>query len=111
MPRKGSAYPIDQEWRRRVRERLTEMGITQNELGRRARVSKAALSDALSNDSKQSTCVPAIHRALGWPPPQPLVLSPDVQELLTLYAAMSEFDRGEMIGRARSSVEKQKKPR
>lgn len=111
MPRKGSAYPIDDDWRRRVTDRIKEMEISQNELARLAKVSKASLSEALSKTSKQSTCVPAIHRALGWPPPMPLVIAPDAAELLFLYDALSDFARGELIAELRARTGKTKKKR
>ena len=109
MPRKGSAYPITPQWRARVAERIEQLGISQNELARRAKVSKAALSEALNPASKQSTCVPAIHKALGWPPPQQLILAPDVLELISLYEAMPEHARGALIERARVNVETMRK--
>lgn len=112
MPRKGHAYAIDKDWRDRVIARIGEMGITQNELARRAHISKAALSMALNADSLQTTVMPEIHKALGWDVPQLAPMTADAQELLKLYAQMSEFDRGRMIERARGDVEKIKaKPR
>lgn len=104
MPRKGPAYPIDSGWQRRVLERLDDLNITQNELARRARVSKASLSEALTEGAVQSTLVPVIHKALGWPVP-PGVLNPDALELLALYDQMSERDQGAMVERARAVIE------
>jgi len=104
MPRKGPTYPINADWQRRVMARITEMGISQNELGRRAKVSKASMSDALTPGAVQSACVPAIHRALGWPEP-PLVLTPDALELVSLYVQMGDRDQGAMVERARTLVE------
>ena len=113
MPRKGHAYPIDDPWRDRVLDRIVEMKITQNELARRAKISKAALSMALNADSTQTTVMPEIHKALGWDVPQLAPMTADAQELLKLYAQRSDFDRGRMVERARSDVEKLKaaKPR
>jgi transcriptional regulator with XRE-family HTH domain len=104
MPRKGHQYPIDDGWKERVRARLQEMGISQNELARLARISKASMSAALSKESLQSAVVPAIHKALGWPVP-PLVLSADALEMISLYDEMDPRDQGGLLERARASVE------
>ncbi len=111
MPKKGHQYPIDSEWKDRVRVRLLELSIKQNELARRAHISKASMSAALATDSLQSAYVPEIHRALGWPVP-PLVLSPDKLELLALYDQMEDRDQGGLVERARAKVEEARaKPR
>ncbi len=108
MPRKGPAYAITEEWRSSVMTRIVEMKISQNELARRAKISKASLSDALDKDSIQTTVMPAIHKALGWDPP-PTGFAPDALELLALYTQMSERDQGALIERARTDVERHKK--
>lgn len=104
MPRKGSAYAIDAEWRARVEARLVEMSISRAELARRAKCSRASITELLDKDSKQSTLVPDVHRALEWPPPAPLVLAPDTLEVVAIYEALSDFDRGEMLGRLRAKA-------
>ena len=110
MPRKGPAYAISKEWRALVLTRIKEMNISQNELARRAKISKAAISEALDEESIQTTVMPQIHRALGWHVP-PLTLSPDQLELLALYDQMLERDQGAMVERARTSVETAKRLR
>ncbi len=111
MPKKGHQYPIDSGWKDRVRSRLAEMNITQNELARRANISKASLSEALAVGALQSAYVPEIHRALRWAAPQ-LVLSPDKLELLALYDQMEDRDQGGLVERARAKVEEARaKPR
>ena len=92
MPRKGPAYPIDNEWRERVEEAISSMKISHAELARRAHVSKASLSEALSKNSTQSTLVPAIHKALGWPAPRPLLLSKDAEEVMHAISGMDSRD-------------------
>lgn len=104
MPQKGHQYPIDRDWKRRVLERLEEMKISQNELARRAKISKSALSEALDDESIQSAAVARIHKVLGWPEP-PLVLTLDALELLKLYEQLPDFDRGSLIENARNRVE------
>lgn len=110
MPRKGPAYAISKEWRALVLSRLKEMNISQNELARRAKISKAAISEALNEDSVQTTVMPQINKALGWHVP-PVTLSPDQLELLALYDQMPERDQGAMVERARSNVETAKRTR
>lgn len=82
------------------------MSISQNELARRAKISKSSLSEALDDGSVQTTVMP--QKALGWPMP-PLALSPDTLELIALYNQMDARDQGAMVERARANVEKTKK--
>lgn len=109
MPRKGSAYPIDAAWKRAVTDAYTTAGITQNELARRAKISKAALSEALSTESVQSTCVPEIHRALGWPMPRPPLMPPDERELLAMWDGMDPLERGRALERMKQITEDRRK--
>lgn len=105
MPRKGTAYPIDDEWRRRVEQRMAELAIpSRAELARRVKCSRAAITELFDEEQRQSTLVPDVHKALGWPPPSPLFLAQDAQELLALYNELSDFDRGEHIGGLRAKV-------
>ncbi len=110
MPRKGPAYAITPQWQRDVLDRIEEMEISQNELARRAKISKASLSEALAAEAVQTTVMPAIHKALGWPEP-PLAMTRDALEMMKLYSEMSERDQGEMLGRARAVVEQQRRLR
>ena len=107
MPRKGPAYAITPGWRDRVLERIGEMKISQNELARRARISKASMSDALADGAVQTTVMPQIHKVLGWDPP-PTGFAPDALELLALYTQMSERDQGALVERARQDVANRK---
>lgn len=109
MPRKGQAYPIDNEWRRRVVERLAEMKIKRAELCRRAKISPAALSEALSAESNQTTLAPAIHRALGWDPPRPILLSNDTEEIIRIVGRLDAEGRARLLERAVMLEEQRKK--
>jgi transcriptional regulator with XRE-family HTH domain len=104
MPRKGPAYPISPQWRERVLLQLEHLGISQNELARRAKISKAAMSEAMKNSAIQTTVMPEIHKALGWPPP-PFDLSPDNLEALAMYGALDERGKGAMMERLRFEAE------
>lgn len=103
MPKKGPAIPIPEGWKERVLERIDELGISQNELARRAKIAKSSLSAALAPESVQTTVMAEIHKVLGWDPP-PTQFSPDAMELIALYEQMNDLDRGEMIGAARERV-------
>jgi transcriptional regulator with XRE-family HTH domain len=109
MPRKGSAYPITKEWRTAVVAGFKAKGLSQNQFADLAKVSKASLSEALNPESKQSTLVPAIHKALGWPPPMPLVLTPEKHTLLAIYDRIPERDQGALLERAKQFDEQRKR--
>lgn len=100
MPRKGPAYPISPQWRARVLGEMTHLKISQNELARRAKISKAAMSEALDAESVQTTVMPAIHKALGWPVP-PVDFSPDSIEILAMYDSLDERGKGALMERLR----------
>lgn len=61
----GSAYPITEEWRVKVKLRLAELQMSQAELARRVGCTGAAITNVL-RDNQQSSLIPAIHMALGW---------------------------------------------
>ncbi len=103
MPKKGPAIPTSKEWKSRVMQRIDEMGISQNELARRAHISKAAISQALAPDSMQTTVMAEIHKVLGWDPP-PTQFSPDAMELLALYEQMGDRDQGELLGELKTKL-------
>lgn len=98
MPRKGTAYPIDSEWRRRVEAGMAEKKWSRAELARQVRCSRSAITELFDEAQKQSSLVPHVHRALGWDPPAPIFFSPDAQEVQTLYEMLPAFDRGEFVG-------------
>jgi hypothetical protein len=103
MPRKGPAYPILPGWRKAVLDRIEEMDISQNQLARDAKISKASLSEALAEGAVQTTVMPEIHKALGWKVP-PTTFHPDAFEASALYSELGDFDRGEMLEKLRQKV-------
>lgn len=93
-PKKGQpSYAISEQWQDEVRARIAEMDVSQNELARRAGISKAALSEALTVGAVETTVMPAIHKALGWPAPE-VVVHPDRLEMLSLWSQLSDFEKG-----------------
>lgn len=111
MPRTGPAWPITPEWRRDVRLAIDAMRdergkpISDAAFARLAKISKASLSEALDDGSTQTTVMPDIHKALGWDPPR-LVLAQETLELLTQWDNMGEFERGQLLERARQSADR-----
>jgi len=98
-PPTGSAYPVTPEWQESVRNRLTELGWNQSDLARAASSSSAMVAYLLKH-GVQSRLVPAIHKALGWPPPALPSESMDYGEddpmldaLADIYDAMSDQQR------------------
>ncbi len=103
MPKKGHAIPTSPEWKERVRARLGELGISQNELARRAKIRPSTVSAALAAASGQTTVMAEIHKALGWDPP-PTRFAPDGLEALAIYEQLADLDRGELLGEMRAKL-------
>lgn len=112
MPRKGPAYPITEDWQEWVRARIDEMKRigelrSQNELALRAGISKSSLSEALAADAVQTTVMPQIHKALGWP--KPLMTPPNhILRLVEYFETLSEFEQGRQLERLRQIVEEER---
>jgi lambda repressor-like predicted transcriptional regulator len=113
MPRKGPAYPITEDWQDWVRARIKELkkageARSQNEIAEMAGIAKSSLSEALSKSAVQTTVMPEIHKALGWPPP---LLCPPlyILALVQLFEQLDERTQGEWLERLRQDVEKAKR--
>lgn len=108
MPRKGPAYPITEDWQGWLRNRIEEMkksGDIKSDAGfaKRAKISKAALSEALKKGAVQTTVMPEIHKACGWP--EPLKAPPIyVLRLVEYFMKMPELQQGEWLERLRNEV-------
>lgn len=112
MPRKGPAYPITEDWQEWVRTRIAEMKRSgdlrsQNELAERAGIAKSSLSEALGEEAVQTTVMPEIHRALGWPPP---LLTPPIYvlRLVEYFQQLSDLEQGQQLERLRHAVEQER---
>lgn len=104
---KSPRYVVDGDWRIRVEKRLVEKGWSRADLARESRVGRSTITDLLNG--KQDHCVglPKIHKALGWDPPLPPILSNDASELFGIWDRLNEFERGRLLERARSIYEQQ----
>ncbi len=102
---KSFRYVVDGDWRNRVEQRLVEKGWSRADLARESRVGRSTITDLLNG--KQDHCVglPKIHKALGWDPPLPPILSNDASELFGIWDRLNEFERGRLLERARSIYE------
>lgn len=108
MPRnKGTSYVVDDDWRKRVEARLVEKKWTRADLHRESRVGKSTISDLLNGKTNECVGLPSIHRALGWDPPLPPILSDDASELFGIWDRLNEFERGRLLERARAIYEQQ----
>ena len=106
MPKRGPAIPVSPAWKKRVLDRIEEMGISQNALARKAGISKSALSETLADESKQTTVMAEIHKALGWDPPP--TMTKDSLELMSIVEQLPERDQGEILGQARERLRRLK---
>ena len=103
MAKPRPAYGIDDEWRGRVRRALEAKGWDQADLANKVHCSPSVISDLLNGKKHQSPYVPAIAVVFGWTPPIPL--TEDQDELMRLWNAMDDIDRGRLLERARAISE------
>lgn len=109
MPREGTQYWIDDAWRRRVEERLEEKEWNQAELARESGCDRSLISELLAGKRSQTTFLPEIHEALGFPPPQSPLLTKDDEELLTISRDLTPEQRARLIERGLSLREQKRK--
>lgn len=105
MPREGSTYRIDDAWRSRAEERLVELGWTRARLARESGCSRSLVTELLDGKKQQTTYLPEMHGALGWPPPLPPIASKDAGEMLYLWERLDETQRVRLLERARVMFE------
>lgn len=106
MPRiSGQAYPIDDEWRARVRSAMDRLGMSQADLARAAGCAFSTISELLSGNSKESPILPRIHLALGWTPPRLATLSGDAEVLMSRWDQLDKERRARLLERAEMLLE------
>lgn len=109
MPREGIQYWIDDTWRQRTEARLTERGWSRADLAREADCDRSLITELLSGVRHQTTYLPEIHEALGFPPPQPPLLSIDDEEILGIARGMTSEQRARLIERGLALREEKKR--
>lgn len=108
MPRQsGATYVVDDAWRKRVEARLAEKHWKRADLAREAKCSRSTISELLNGDTNECAKLAEIHKALGWDPPLPPILSNDASELFGIWDRLDEFEKGRLLERARSIYEQQ----
>lgn len=117
MPRKGPAYPTSDEWKKQVREAIDDLIEHKRHdidsdaaFARYAKISKSALSEALSSERQQTPMMPDINEALGWPAPY-VLSTPDELEVWAAVQALSDREVGRLLGLAESTLAKLRKRR
>lgn len=119
MPKEGPAYPISDEWRRQVREAIDKLiedperedVVSDATFAKHAaRIAKSSLSAALGPDSVQSTVMPQINAALGWPAPR-VLSTPDELEVWAAVDALDERELGRILGKAEAALARLRKAR
>ncbi len=109
MPRAGIQYDVDNPWRARVTERLTELGKNPAWLARESGCPKSTLSELLDGTRHTTTYLPEIHEALGFPPPLGPLLSQDDEELLRIAHRLTPEQKARLLERATVLEEEGKK--
>lgn len=119
MPKKGPAYPISSDWRLQVRDAIDglikdpdrdEIVSDATFAKRAARIAKSSLSEALKPTSVQSTVMPQINAALGWPAPR-VLSTPDELEVWAAVEALDERELGRILGKAEAALARLRKHR
>lgn len=103
--KKGTSYAVDETWRERVEARLVERKWSRADLAREAGIGRSTISDLLNGKTNECVDLERIHRALGWDPPLPPILSNDASELFGIWDRLNEFERGRLLERARAIYE------
>lgn len=104
MVKDGAAFPITTEWQDGVRVRMRELGLGQHQLAAIIKCKQPSLSALLSPRARHSTLVPAIHAALGWPPPSIPIPSKDLAEIVRLLSDMPPEVKDAWLAQARAIV-------
>ncbi len=112
MPREGVAQHIDDVWRARVTERLTEKGWKRSTLAEAAGCPRSLITELLNGTRSQTTFLREIHEALELPPPMPPLPTKDTGELMYLWDHFDDVTKARLLERARVMFESiPKKPK
>lgn len=109
----GLAFPVNQDWRTRVRfwlekQKHVDNGINQTTLAKAAGISAPTLNGLLSGKYSHSTAVPLINKMVGLPPPVIASGTSDADDIGTqleaALASLDEKDQAEIRAQAASLV-------
>lgn len=106
MPRAGTAYHIDDDWRARTEQRLKGLGWSRADLAKAAKCPRSLVTELLNGKRNHTTFLPEIHRALGWPPPQSPLPEKDASELSYIWARLDQAGRDAVIERGRAELDR-----
>jgi hypothetical protein len=90
--------------------------MTEKRLSVVVKCAQSTMHDLLNSpESKYSSLVPDVHKALGWPPPgepepDPLILSPDALEMAGMFDKLPEEVRRSMRDQAAAVLAVLRKP-
>ena len=87
-------WPVDEAWKKAVRDDMKREGISQAEMARRIGCKQSALTVLFRAETKQSRLVPMIHRELGRSAPS-TVSAPDevLQRINRQWPALTKEQR------------------
>lgn len=85
---------------------MKELDLDQKALARKLRCAQSSIAELLAPSGKQSSLVPGIHAALGWPPPGLPISAPDAGEMAYLFPRLPEDIREAMLAQARAILKR-----
>lgn len=85
---KGISYWVDEDWRIAVRARLAELDWSAKDLATAAKVGEGTISELLGGKRPGNVNLPQIHRALGFPPPNPPLHPAHIRRIIELFSAL-----------------------
>jgi hypothetical protein len=90
---------------------MQELGLRQADLARRAKCPRSLVSELLQLDHDrprrhQTPYLPAIHRALEWPEPQPALAPAEVPEIAYLFDRLDPRGREAVLSAARREMDR-----
>lgn len=98
----GPAFPVDEDWKAKVRSELKTRSISLATLGDAVGARSPSIHFLLGPKSKSSSLVPAIHEFFGWPLPGIPSVSTDRQEIMSIVDKLDEDGRKWLLEQAQS---------
>lgn len=90
----GPAWPIDDDWKQMIMERMAELGINKTDLAKKIGVTKQAMTALFAPKIKQTRLLPLVHKALKLPvPPSPGFSTHNAESIEANFALLSDADK------------------